>query len=177
MKPLSKLAFCGIFTAFGVILLLMTGLFPMAEFALPAIAGLLPVVLVIESEKKYAFLVFFATAVLGAILCPLKESALYYAAFLGFYPIVKSTFEQCKSRITEWLCKISLFAVMAVLIVAAGCFLGFFSAAAIFAMGIPLLCGSSLLFLAAFVVYDVAVSRLISGYLFLLRPRISRFFH
>ena len=177
MKPLSKLAFCGIFTAFGVILLLMTGLFPMAEFALPAIAGLLPVVLVIESEKKYAVLTFFATAILGAILCPLKESALYYAAFLGFYPIVKSSFEQCKSRITEWLCKICLFVVMAFLILFAGCFLGFFSAAALLAMGIPLLCGSALLFLAAFIVYDLAVTRLISGYLFLLRPRISRFFH
>ena len=177
MKPLSKLAFCGIFTAFGVILLLMTGLFPMAEFALPAIAGLLPVVLVIESEKKYAVLTFFATYTYIYFLCPLKESALYYAAFLGFYPIVKSSFEQCKTELPNGFAKFACLWLWRFLILFAGCFLGFFSAAALLAMGIPLLCGSALLFLAAFIVYDLAVTRLISGYLFLLRPRISRFFH
>ena len=97
LNKTKKLALGSIITASGIILMLLTGVFPFAEYALPGIAGALMIILVTELGKGYSFLSFLAVAILSFILVPVKDSAVFYAAFLGWYPILKSKLESVKS--------------------------------------------------------------------------------
>lgn len=55
MKNTYKIALGGMITALSVLLMFLTGLFPMATYALPAIAGVLLISAVIEIGSGYAF--------------------------------------------------------------------------------------------------------------------------
>ena len=116
-----NLALGGLMTALGLVFMLMAGIFPMAEFALPALAGMLTIVMVVEAGYKWAFTTYLATGLLSIFICPMKECALYYLVLLGFYPIVKSLLEH-KAPVREWIGKMLLFNLSAAAIVLAAAF-------------------------------------------------------
>jgi len=108
LKNNVKLAFCAMITALAVVVMMLT-VFPYATYALPGVAGVLMVVLVIEINKKWALGAFAATGLLSAIIAPDKEAALMFIMFLGYYPIIKSVFERIKSKAVEFFLKFSVF--------------------------------------------------------------------
>ena len=89
--------------------MLLTGLFPFADYALPAISGLLTAAVLIELGTKQAIIVYAATSLLAVLLVPSKESAVLYIMLFGYYGVVKSKFEQLKSRTAEWILKFAVF--------------------------------------------------------------------
>lgn len=91
--------------ALSMVVMMLTGLIPMGEFALPAIAGMFLIPIVTEIGCGAAWLTYGAVSLLSLIAAPSKECALYYVLFLGCYPLIKSFLERRRSRGVEWALK------------------------------------------------------------------------
>ncbi len=172
MKKSKKVALCGMLSALSVVILLMA-YFPYLTFALPAVAGALFMILLIELNSKWAFAAYVATSILGLILMPKFESTYLFVGFFGFFPIIKGYLENIPTRGLEYVVKFAIFNLTMVLV-----FL------LVLALGMPLegmeVFGPYtvwiLLLLAnlMFFVYDIALSRLYGEYFTKLHPRIAR---
>ena len=118
-----------------------------------------------------------AVAILSLLLLPSKESAIIYLLVFGWYPIAKRRIESLNKTVLEWVLKLI---VVAVPVIAGSLWPSLcwgyrrFFGPDIAGWMIPLLYIAAM---AVFVLYDVALTRLISAYLNAIRPRIlPRFF-
>lgn len=75
-KNSTKTAIGGIIAALSIVLMLLTSAIPTLTYAIPAIAGLLLVIIVIEVNKKWAFGVYFVVACSRCCLLPIKRRPL-----------------------------------------------------------------------------------------------------
>ena len=96
--------------ALSVVVLIPTAL-EFFVYALPAFAGLITMFCVIELDKRWAAGVFFGAAVISLLLVPNKEAAMLYAAFFGYYPILKAIFESRLPSAAEYILKYIIFNV------------------------------------------------------------------
>ena len=163
-----QLTFCAMFSALGVILLYLGSIIEVVDVSMAVIASLFCVLAVIEYGKGAPWMVFFVTAVLSLLLLPNKSPAVYYAFFFGFYPILKAYFERL-DKVRSWIFKEIVFNVcLAVIVVLIKLF--FMPSVSIpfmlYAIAIVLCEG-------VFVLYDIALTRLITFYLFRLRHRFK----
>ena len=154
--------------ALGVILLYLGALVEVVDISMAVIASLLCVFAVIEYGGSAPWLVFGVTAVLAVILVPVKTTALLYALFFGYYPILKEKFEKL-NLVTSWICKEAVFNVAMVAMLASMKFL------LLEYTDIPFMLWVIVIALCevVFVVYDFALSRLISLYVYRLRKRFK----
>lgn len=102
-------------TALCTALMFLTAIIPIGTYAIPAIAGAIIVVIVIELGKKYAWLVFAASAILSFIVSADKEAAVFYILLFGYYPILKSLIEGRFNFVTGFVLKLLVFNIAAVL--------------------------------------------------------------
>ena len=170
-----RVAVSGMTVALGVIILYMGSLIEVLDISMAAIASLLCIITVIEYGKLYALLVFGATAVLAMLLLPEKFTPSLYALLIGYYPILKEIIERIGKKsgkrafsAIRWAIKIVFFNA-ALLVVAL---------VAVYVLVLPeseewmeitlLLLGN-----AAFILYDVALTRMISLYIFRVRRRFK----
>lgn len=87
----------------------MTAIFPFATYALPAMAGIVLIAVVIENGSKTALLVYTAVSLLSLFIVPDKEAALMFIAFFGYYPIIKAFLERIRPKLLEYIAKFSIF--------------------------------------------------------------------
>lgn len=174
-KISNKVALGGIISGLSLLFMFLTGIFPFAEYALPALSGIVLITLVIEINKKTAYIAFIAVGILSLIITPVKESAILFVFFFGYYPILKSSLEKVKNRVFEWCLKIGIFNVTVVcayilMINILGMneitsdFNGWFEYGAI----ALLLLGN-----VAFIIYDYALTQVIGMYYQKIRPKLS----
>ncbi|MCL2013669.1 MAG: hypothetical protein FWG69_01630 [Oscillospiraceae bacterium] len=97
-KKTSKLAVCAIVSALSATVMLVGGLTPLSAFSAPILSGALFVVLIIEYGRKWAMLSYACVAVLSYFTVINREAALIFAAFFGYYPILKSTLESIRMK-------------------------------------------------------------------------------
>ncbi len=168
------IALSAVFTALAVIFLYAGNLLPALRVAAVAAASLFVIAAVIEAGLGSAALVYAGSAVLGLLLLPDKGAAYLYILFFGPYPMVKSLSERARPTAVRWLVKLLFYnlAFTAVWFIirelvfnaeALSAFAGFAGGAA----------GTLLIYLvanAAFIVYDIGLTRLIGLYI----TRISR---
>ena len=165
-----RITVCAALAALGVILLYAGALIEVADISMAVVASLLCVVAVIEYGAVSAWSVFGVTSVLSLLLLPSKLPAVMYALFFGFYPILKEKIERMRSRVISWTVKVIIFNVCLVLIFLVSRFV--MSTAeleispVIYAVG-AVLCE------AVFILYDVAMTRLITFYFLRLRGRFK----
>lgn len=158
--------------ALSIVCMMLTGLLPMAEFALPALAGVLLIMLVVEISPKWAFLVYIAVAILSLLLAPSKDSAVFFTAFLGWYPIAKSKLENIRKPVLEWIWKVLLFNVSIGAGLAAAIYLFRLSDYVEMLQDSAWILIAGWLFLnVVFVIYDIALTRLITAYVKWFRPK------
>ncbi len=167
------LAFCAVISAVSLVLMLVTGLIPIGTYAFPCIAGALLSVVVIESGYVFAFTTYTVVAIMSALFVADKEAALYYIAFLGFYPILKGLFEKVKIKPLQYILKYALFNL---------CIIGAFFVS-ITLLSVPkesfVLFGVYIpwVFLAlgnvVFAVYDFCLTRIISEYVYKWRKKLK----
>lgn len=103
-----RIALCGVLCALGVVLMMLGGLFPLATFCSPALAALVLIPIMIETDRKMALGAYVAIAALSLLLAPDKESALLFA-FLGYYPILKPEIDKIRARWLRITLKLLLF--------------------------------------------------------------------
>lgn len=163
-----RLTVCAMLCALGVVLLLLGSVIEVMDIAMAALASLLCIFAVIEYGGAAPWLVFSVTGVLSLILLPNKTPAAMYVVFLGYYPIIKEKLERLKKPVA-WLIKELIFNVALVALFFIVKFLLMPNASD------PLWIYAALFVLAeaAFVLYDIALTRLITFYILKLRDRFK----
>ena len=176
MKQSSKCAIGGIVAALSLVLMISAAVLPFLELALPAVAGTLIIFMVIEVDKKWAFGVYSAVAILAMLLVANKEVAVMYLAFFGYYPILKAIIEKKLPKVLDWASKIFTFAGTMTL---AYWLMMKFMGVTIDEMeeygfmAIPLLLGLGTF---AFIMYDIALTKFITLYMIKWRKYFKRYF-
>lgn len=174
MSKSGKIALVGLLTALGVVLMFLTGLIPIGTYALPAIAGVLLIVAVIEIGAKWAWMIYAAVAVLSLLFAADKEAALLFVLFFGYYPVLKSFLERISNKVLSWISKFAVFnvAVVACFFLAVN-FLQLpedsFTVFGIYLPWVFLILGN-----AVFLIYDIALSGLVATYVEKLHHRVTK---
>lgn len=176
MKQSSKCALGGIVSALSLVLMISVAVIPFLTYALPAVAGVLIVFIVVEIDKKWAFGVFSAVAILAFLLVPDKEVAMMYIAFFGYYPIIKALLESKLPVALGWVIKVLLFnvtmvAAYLVLIYVMGIEIDEITEYG--AVAVPILLGAGSI---TFIAYDFALTQIITVYLVKWRKYFKRYF-
>lgn len=174
MKNTSKITFSAIMSALAVVIML-TSYFPYLTYAIPAIAGLCVMVVLIETDYKWAVFTYISSAVLVFMFAEMESKFLYLFLF-GYYPILKSLIEKINKQIFEWILKIIIFNILILLVY--GVFSKLFALSlddfgALRQYGVAILLVLSNI---VFIVYDIAVSRISMVYINMLHPKINRLF-
>lgn len=102
-----SLALCGVLTALAVTFLALGGIIPAAVFCGPVLAmtALLPVLE--ELGPRAAGTAYAATAILGLLLTPDRETALVYV-FFGWYPILRPKIAALPSRLLRLAARLAV---------------------------------------------------------------------
>lgn len=95
--------------ALSLTLMFAGSLFSVFAYAIPMFLGIVIFMINKTFGKGYAFYVFLAVSVLSMLFVPDKETALMYALFFGYYPIVKPLIEKIKVKVLPFLLKLLLF--------------------------------------------------------------------
>lgn len=172
-KKTFNIALCGLISALGVVIMMITAIIPTTTYAMPAMASLLLTVIVIETDKKWALASYFVVSVLSLLLVPDKESVAFYILFFGYYPIYKQVIEsKIKHLWLQWLLKILVFSISAIIIYFIAILILGVPADEFTVFGINL----PLLFLiagiAVFIIFDRAMTRVIVAYVIKLRKKL-----
>ena len=172
MKQNVKITLCGITVALSVVFMLLS-YFPYFTYAVPAITGLLTMMLVIEINVKWAFAAYLAASVLVFIFAE-PESKLMYICLFGYYPILKALIERINRPVIEWLLKLAEFNAAALLI-----YMMFAEMFGVSTQDFGVLGKyDAYIFLglanAVFVLYDITVSRLSGTYMYRIHPRVKK---
>jgi hypothetical protein len=176
LKQSSKTALGGIVAALSISLMFIVSVIPLFTYALPAAVAILIVPVIIEINKKWALGVYAAVSILAVILVPNKEVAVIYAAFFGYYPIIKAIIEKRLPKVFGWLVKIIIFnSTMFISYYLMLKFMGIkideLESLGVYAIPILLSMGS-----VAFVLYDYALSKIISIYIVKWQSRFRKLF-
>lgn len=181
MKQSSKIALGGIIAALSVVLMLLT-VIPSMTFVLPAVSGVLLMIMVIEVNKRWAFMVFIAVGLISIFIVPDRMAAAMYLLFFGYYPILKALLEAKLPRALRVVLKLAVFNAA---ILAAYYLLTFIMGVPVVELdfllerGIPLAGVIAIVLIAAnliFLIYDLALTRLVEAYLTRWRKNFHRIF-
>lgn len=177
MKKSSRTALGGIIAALSLALMFVVSVVPFMTYALPAVAGAILMLISIEINRKWAFAVFLVVSILSIITVPNKEVAVLYAAFFGYYPILKSVFEsKIHFKFLEYLLKFVVFNFSIILSYFLMIrFMGIYlDEGGVF--GRFVIPGFIALANIVFFFYDIALTRVISTYLYKWRKQFKRIF-
>lgn len=161
-----KMALGGVFGALAIIVMLLGSIIPFATFLAPTIAGILIVPLAIEFGLRSGVLLYSAIALLSLFVVPDKEMTFFFILFFGYYPLLKSLIERIPLKLLRWMAKFALFNASVALIYSLLIFVfpiaavvAEFEQAGIPMVGVLLVAGNT-----TFVIYDTALSKLVSLY-------------
>ena len=93
MTKAKQIALGGILAALAVVILILGGVIPVGTYIAPMLASLPLVVLLTELPGGLCVGWYAVVAVLGATLCPDKETAFVFV-FLGWYPIARPALDR-----------------------------------------------------------------------------------
>ena len=166
LKKTKLLAVCSMFSALGVILLYMGALIEVIDLSMAFVASLIVMAAVIELGGVYPWLIYAVTSTLGLLLLPNKFCAIVYFGFAGFYPILKEKFE----RVRGLACLLLKFAAFNICLAAMWGVTKLLSLPVTF--GLPVW-AVALLLNGVFVIFDVALTRLIGAYVYIWRKKLN----
>ena len=168
---IKQLTFCAMLTALGVIFLGIGALLEVLDISMAVIASFCVIIALIEYGKGSPWMVYAAISVLSFLILPSKLPALFFALFFGFYPILREKFER-KNKLLRWILKELTFNVCLAVIITLYMLLFFESVA--LAIPLPwLIVAAVVLCEFVFVMYDIALERLITFYVIKLRHRFK----
>ena len=183
-KNLKKLTMGALLSAIGVALLSIGGIIQTVDLSAAAIVSFICIFAVIEMGSSYAWMIYAVTGILSAIIMPHNMGAWFFLLFFGYYPILKEKMEKLKKPLS-WALKMLLLNVALGIGLLLAAFVMYGGQKNFFELvnsimetdfGIAATVGIILLVEVTFVIYDIALTRLISYYIFKLRHRFSRYF-
>ena len=170
MARTKKLTLTALLAALGTVLLTLGSFVEVLDLSMAAIVSCFAVFLRIELGGAYPYLFWAVTSVCSLLLVPTGGAGLLFA-LLGLYPIFKAVLERLSPPL-EWFCKITIAVAILTLFVVIAKFVLLLPDAILSGWLLPVFLLAAL---TVFVVYDIALSRLIVYYGLRIRPRIARF--
>lgn len=167
-----ELVLSAILCAFSVLLIFLGSVIEVMDLTAAMLASILTAVVLIEAGKSWPWLTYAVVSVLSFLLIPNKLPAIIFV-LTGYYPIIKQRLERLNA-LFSWILKLLVFNVLmtAFIFICSSFFPGVdlllipsISRGANIAVGYAL--GN-----AVFVLYDFALSKLITYYIFVLRDRL-----
>lgn len=172
----AKTAFCGVMSALCLALMLISSLVPFLTYAMPALSGVLLIVVALSMGQSASLIIYICVSALSLLFVTDKECALLFVCFFGYYPFLKLRLDGMQSKLLRVVCKFLLFNTEVLLS----------QALMIYVFGIPLelLAGLGLwtipvLLLLAnmlFMLYDCMLSQLRRVYCLKWHRYVERFF-
>lgn len=169
-------------TALSVVILIPSAI-QVFVYTLPAMAGMLTMFAVVEIDKKWAIGSYVATSLIGLLFVANKEAVVYYVAFFGYYPVLKAVLESKLPRAAEYVLKFLVFNVAIILSGVAlvkifgvpyNDLLGIDGESAFFTKyALPIMLGLGNL---VFIFYDIALTRLLTAYIYVWQKRFHKLF-
>ncbi len=158
-------------TALGVIFLGIGSLLEILDISMAAVASFCIIITVVEYGKGTPWMVYAATSLLSFLLIPAKLPAIFFTLFFGFYPILKGMLET-KPKVLCWILKEIVFNLSLAAIMLIYGFL-FFQGVS-FAIPIHwVIIAAVVLCEIVFVIYDIALTRIINFYVIRLRKKFK----
>ena len=157
--------------ALGVVMLGLGSVIEVLDLTFAIFTSLLTVYAVIEIGGIYPWMIWIVTSIVAFLLLPLKTPVLFYALLSGYYPILKQKIECRMARLPAWGAKLGVLAISLSLIWGvAKLFLpellegpgGWIATATMLVLAI-----------IAFVLYDFALTKLITLYLIRFQKRFK----
>ena len=164
-----RIAISAMLSALGVVILYIGSVIEVLDISMAVIASMFAIFAVIEYGAGFAWSIYAITGVLSALLLPNKFPAVMYILFFGFYPIIKERIERLRKKTLEWILKEVVFNLCLVLLMLVGNYFLMIDIKEWMAVEIAFF----LLANATFVIYDIALTRLISFYFFKLRGKFK----
>ena len=171
MKRTKKITLSAMFSALGVVILLLASVMQVADIAVSMLASAIVMLALIELGQSFAVMIYLATSFLSLAFLPNKFIAAVYLAFSGLYPILKRFFDR-RGRVLSIILKALYFngALTGALLLAKFVFTlgeeytGWYLAVYYVIANI------------AFWLFDICISRMTLAYMTLWREKFRRFF-
>ena len=163
-----RLTVCAVLSALGVCIAWLGSLIGVLDLCTPLLTSLLLVPVVIEYGKGYPWGVWLATTILSLLLLPSKSPAAVYLVF-GYYPILKAYLERLRPLPCRLLKQLLFAAVDAALVYGSNFIIGVEEDLPVW-YNVALLVGGYLVLNLV----DIALTRLISAYVFKYRSRLAK---
>lgn len=183
-KKLKSMTVGALLAALSVAIIAVGGVIEVLDLSVAAIASFVCVFAVIELGGAYPWLIFAVTSVLSIMLIPTNLGAWCYVLFFGYYAILKEKIERLKTPVA-WTLKMLIGNIaFAILLFGFGTitygtglnFVELVNKVFDTNFGTFMVVCVILMVEALFVVYDIALTRIITFYLNKLRHRF-KFLH
>ena len=111
MKKISyKVAVGGVISSLCLVMMFLTGVFPLLGMAIPIYSGTLLLIVADEADGHWAGLSYFAVSALSLFITPDKEAALLFIMLFGYYPVMRRGIQKGKLAFAvKWLIKFAVF--------------------------------------------------------------------
>ena len=172
-KKTKRLTVSAMMAALATAILYLGSFIEVLDISVAVLASLFSAVILIEYGKGAPWSVYGITSILSLLILPNKLPALMYAIFFGYYPIIKANVERIRSRLISWAIKLCIFIAATVLLLFS---LKLFTAELEVPYGNLYIIAFVALTAVTLVLYDIALTRVISYYVFRLRHRFKKIF-
>lgn len=147
--------------------------FPYFTYAVPAISGVLTLVVLIEIKGKWPLFTYIVTAVLVFLFAE-PEAKFMYILFFGYYPLLKAVIERIRSRVVQYLLKFAvfnsaIFVIYGILSSIIGVDISEFGQYGIIGIACMLLLAN-----VTFYLYDVVLVRVANIYMQMVHPKLKK---
>ena len=170
MKPTKKIAIASIFSALGVVVVWLGSIIEVLDLSAVALASFAIAFAHIELKGYYPYLIYFTTAALLLLVMPIKAATLMYVCFGGVYPTVKLFAERAIKPMCVLIKGCSFLLLMGL-----GALGMHLIGDPFLSMGGWYLFGLGALAFVTLVLYDYALTVVISFYTFRLRKKIQKY--
>ncbi len=167
-KKSKQVALAGMLSALAVVILFLGSMVELLDLSAAALAALAVMVAVIELGNGKAFGVYLVSSLLSVLLFP-KTASVVFAAFVGYYPVLKVYLDKIRPKVMQFMAKLVLFNVFLALIL--------WITEGLLGLGSDWGSLGKALFLLgnlAFILYDFAIGRLAVFYIVKIKNRIRK---
>ena len=168
MKNSRTIALAAILSALSVALLFIGSASQIMDLSCAAMASIIVVYAVIELKGVWPYLIYAVTSLISLLILPDKFASVIYFLFAGYYPMLKLLFEKMRKPVVEWILKLVVFnAAISGIIWVSLQFLYLEEEGVAFTWIVYAVSN------AVFILFDIALTRLISAYLAVWRKRFK----
>jgi len=171
VKSSKKIALSGMLSALNILIMFIGSVFQSMDLTAAAAASLTIAFAMVELGTRYAVSIYAVSSVLTVLLLPYKSPGIIFAVFAGLYPILKAYLQRIPNKWLALIAKLAVFNLFFTAIIAAGMYLfmlddDFYS----FKLVVYLLGNLT------FVLFDIALDRLIQLYVVKIKKIFDRTF-